>query len=223
MSPRRWHAGVDLAQDGLGARRSRSRPRSGRGAGCPRRRSPRGGTPGSTPARHRRRPGPARPAAPAAGPRCPPAPSTCRRPGTGGPGAGPARRPRRRRSAGRRRTRPCAAACRRRGSARRRGRRLGVRRGEPEPAALDVLAQQGLEVRLVERGAALGERGDLLLVHVHADDVEAELGHGGRVRRTEVAGAEDAEAQGHGGQATDHHGPLRPAARAPSGRRTLPG
>ena len=62
-----------------------------------------------------------------------------------------------------------------------------------------MLAQQRLEARLVERHPAVGQRGELRLVDVDAEDLEAELGHAGGMGGTEVAGAEDGEAQGHAG------------------------
>ena len=101
-------------------RRPARRRRGGRGAGCPRPRSPRAGTPGS---RAAWRPGRvlAMPLGePLGGAR--PGRSTCRRRRRRGSGAAAGRRPRRRRSAGRRRSRPAAAGCRRRRSARRRRR-----------------------------------------------------------------------------------------------------
>ncbi len=90
---------------------------------------------------------------------------------------------------------------------------VGVRRGEPQAAAVEALLQQRLEVRLVERDPAVAEQLDLLGVHVHADDVEAELGHAGGVGGAEVAGAENADAEGHDGQATECPVPDRPRAR----------
>jgi hypothetical protein len=72
--------------------------------------------------------------------------------------------------------------------------------GEAQPPGGDVLLQQWLEVGLVERGVAVGEHLDLRLVDVLRQHLEAELGHGGRVRGAEVAGAEDGEAQGHVGR-----------------------
>ena len=79
---------VDLLQDLQGAARSGCRRPAGRGAGCPRPRTPRAGTPGSRPPRRRRRPAPARAAAPRVPARCRPARSTCRPPGRAWSAAG---------------------------------------------------------------------------------------------------------------------------------------
>jgi hypothetical protein len=75
---------------------------------------------------------------------------------------------------------------------------LGVRRGEPQPAGLHVLAEQRLQVGLEERDPTLRQGGDLLVDDVHAEDLEAELGHARGMGGAEVAGAEHADAEGHG-------------------------
>ncbi len=62
--------------------------------------------------------------------------------------------------------------------------------GEAEPVT-DVLGQQRLEVRLVERHPACGQCLDLGRVDVDSDDVEAELGHPRGVHRAQVAGSYD--------------------------------
>ena len=69
---------------------------------------------------------------------------------------------------------PCAAACPRRRSARRRTRPTScVRRGEPQPAGVQRLAQQLGQPGLEERHLAGAELRDLGLVDVQADDLEA--------------------------------------------------
>src|SRR5581483_3865765 len=74
---------------------------------------------------------------------------------------------------------------------------LGVRGGEAQPTARDVLGQQLVETGLVKGNGARGERGDLLRVHVHAQDFIAKLGHTGRMRGAEVSGADHADSCGH--------------------------
>src|SRR5690606_13053806 len=66
--------------------------------------------------------------------------------------------------------------------------RLLVGGGEPQRLRLQVLAQQRLEVGLVERHPALLQRSDLGLVDVHAEHFESEFGHTRRMCRAEVAG-----------------------------------
>ena len=68
---------------------------------------------------------------------------------------------------------------------------LGDLRGEPQPARLDVLAEQLREPGLVEGHPPFGERSDLVGVEVDPDDVETELGHAGCMSRSEVPGADD--------------------------------
>jgi hypothetical protein len=76
-------------------------------------------------------------------------------------------------------------------------RHLGVRRGEAQPARLELLAQQRFEPGLVERDLTGAEQLDLGSVDVHAEHLEAELGHADRVGRPEVSSAEDGEAVRH--------------------------
>jgi hypothetical protein len=65
--------------------------------------------------------------------------------------------------------------------------------GEPELAARDVLRDELGQPGFEERDLASGQCGELRRVDVHADGLEAHLGHGGRVGGTEVAGADDAD------------------------------
>jgi hypothetical protein len=57
----------------------------------------------------------------------------------------------------------------------------------------DVLEDELGEAGLEERHLAGAERLDLLRVDVDAHDLEAHLGHSGRVGRSEVAGADNAD------------------------------
>ncbi len=71
--------------------------------------------------------------------------------------------------------------------------RFLVRRGEPDAAGLEVLAQQRFEPWLEERHLARGQRGDLALVDVETEYVEAQLGHADGVGGAEVTGSENSE------------------------------
>ncbi len=67
---------------------------------------------------------------------------------------------------------------------------LRVAGGEAQPARAQAAVQQLFQAGLVERQAARGQRLDLGLIRVQADNLEAELGQAHGVRRSEVAGAE---------------------------------
>ena len=54
---------------------------------------------------------------------------------------------------------------------------LGVVLGEPQPAGVGVLLQQRVQPRFVQRGLAVVEQLEPVLVDLDADHVEAELGH----------------------------------------------
>ncbi len=69
--------------------------------------------------------------------------------------------------------------------------------GEPQPARGGVPLQHRLQVELVHRRPAGVELLDPGRVDVDADHLVAELGHPGRVGRAEIAGADDADPQGH--------------------------
>ncbi len=74
--------------------------------------------------------------------------------------------------------------------------------GESQPPAGplepgDVPPQQLLQPRLVHRHPALREHLDLLGNDVQPQHVEAEFGHGGRVRGPEVSGADHGDLGGH--------------------------
>jgi len=75
---------------------------------------------------------------------------------------------------------------------------LGVRgvrevRAEAQPSRPKLLTEQFVEAGLEERGASVGEGGDLCLVHVDADDVVPERRHARRVNGTKVTAANDRE------------------------------
>ena len=147
------HLGVDLAQGALDRRLASHRRPAGRGAGCPGRRSPRAGTPGSSPAARADVASSARICRRAA-PRCPRARWTCPPPGRRRAGAGPATgQPLDLAQVGTE-----AAGLLRRPDAQEvhvaEGAGLLVGVGEPQRAGLDVPAEQLLEVGLVERRAA---------------------------------------------------------------------
>jgi hypothetical protein len=79
--------------------------------------------------------------------------------------------------------------------------RLGVRGGEPQPARLQVLAQQRLESRFKERRLAAGCLGDLGLVDVDRQHLMTELCHADCVREAQVAGPDDGQPETREGQA----------------------
>ena len=62
--------------------------------------------------------------------------------------------------------------------------------GEPQPAGIEVVAQDLPQAGLVERDVARRQLGDLARVDVDADHLVAELGHPGGVGRAEVSRAE---------------------------------
>ena len=65
--------------------------------------------------------------------------------------------------------------------------------GEAQPAGGQVAAQQLVQPGLVDRHLAGGQLGDLRRVDVDAEHLVAELGEADRVRRAEVAGAEEGQ------------------------------
>lgn len=74
--------------------------------------------------------------------------------------------------------------------------------GEAEATRGDVPGDEVVQSRLVEGDHPPGEQGHLVGVVVDGQHLEPELGHAGRVRRAQVAGADDADAHVHGPQAT---------------------
>jgi len=71
---------------------------------------------------------------------------------------------------------------------------LVIGRREPQATGREVLAEQGLEARLVERHLAVGQLGNLGCIDVEAEHLEAELRHAHSVRGAEVAGAQHGQA-----------------------------
>jgi hypothetical protein len=72
--------------------------------------------------------------------------------------------------------------------------RLGLVAGHPEPPLPDHLAEQLLETRLVEPGAALADEVQLAGVVVVDHDVVADMGKGGSGDEANVAGADHGDA-----------------------------
>ena len=68
--------------------------------------------------------------------------------------------------------------------------RVGQVVGEREPAGGDVLCHQLVQARLVDRHAALMQRGELLGVGLHNGDVDAELGEAGAGDQADIAAAD---------------------------------
>jgi len=70
---------------------------------------------------------------------------------------------------------------------------LGVGRGEPQPAAVDVLGEQLGQPRFVERDLAGAQPVDLRRVDVQADDLVAELDHAHGMGGAQITGADDGQ------------------------------
>jgi hypothetical protein len=76
--------------------------------------------------------------------------------------------------------------------------RLGLVTGDPEPPGPDHLAQQLLQARLVEPGAALADEVQLAGVVVVDHHVVADMGETGGGDEADMAGADHGDA--HGGE-----------------------
>ena len=74
---------------------------------------------------------------------------------------------------------------------------LGVVGGEPQPPGAGVLVQQRFQADLEDVRLAGVQRLDPIHVDVHTDDVVAELGHPGRMGRSEIVGADHTYPQSH--------------------------
>ena len=72
---------------------------------------------------------------------------------------------------------------------------LGERVGEPEPARLEVLAQQRLEARLEERNFSGYRPGQFLPIHIDREHLVAEVRHAYRVGQAEVADPDGGDTQ----------------------------
>ena len=78
---------------------------------------------------------------------------------------------------------------------------LGERVGEPEPARLEVLAQQRLEARLEERNFSGCGPGQFLPVYVDREHLVAKVRHADRVGQAEVADPDGGDTQERPGYA----------------------
>ena len=65
---------------------------------------------------------------------------------------------------------------------------------ELQALGLEVASNQRLEARFVDRDFAARQRGHLLLIHIHADDVVAGIGKTGTGDQAHIAGAENRNA-----------------------------
>ena len=74
--------------------------------------------------------------------------------------------------------------------------RRRVRRGETEPAGLEVLAQQRLQARLEERHLAARRPLDLVRVHVDGQDLMPEVRQADGVRKAEISGPDNGDGDG---------------------------